>query len=151
MESDRTGAMTAIAALAIIVGGLEILGGLFQLLGAVALMLELNRQGVFDIPMARLAFALLVLATGIVGLIAGFGLFSLRPWARTLSFVFAGLLIISAALSCFTIPIIASIGTYDFGSLPASGLARLIIFSATYVVVPVLCSVVLCVALRKAA
>jgi hypothetical protein len=151
VESDRAGGMPATAALNIIVGGLEILAGLFQLLGAIVLMLELFRQGVFHIPMARLAFSLLVLATGIVGLIAGVGLFSRRTSARPLSFVFAGLLIPSAVLSCFAIPIIASIGTYDFGSLPASGLARLTLFAAIYVVVPVLYSLVLCVSLCKAA
>jgi hypothetical protein len=151
VESNRAGGMPAIAALNIIVGGLEILAGLFQLLGAVVLMLELSRQGVFHIPMARLAFSLLVLATGIVGLIAGVGLFSRRASARTLSFVFAGLLILSAVLSCFKIPIIASIGSYDIGSLPTSGLVRLILFSAIYVVVPVLYSFLLCATLRKAA
>jgi hypothetical protein len=151
VESDRAGGMPAIAVLNIIVGGLEILAGLFQLLGAIVLMLELSRQGVFHIPLVRLAFALLVLATGIVGLIAGIGLFSRRSWARPLSFVFAGLLILSAGFSCFLIPIIASIGTYDIGSLTTSALARLTLFAAIYVVVPVLYSLFLCATLRRSA
>jgi len=151
VESDRADGRPAIAALNVIVGGLLILAGLFQLLGVVILMLELFRQGVFYIPMPRLAFSLLVLATGIDGLIAGIGLLSSRPSARPLSFVFAGLLVLSAVLSCFAIPILASIATYNIGSLPASGLARLILFAAIYVVVPILYSLFLCVTLRKAA
>lgn len=136
MERQRTGGMTAIAVLNIIFGGVGILNGLYLVLGAFALMLELLRLDVFAIPAARLAFALLILATGIVGLIAGIGIFALRPWARALSLVYGSLLIFSSALSFFAVPIIASIGTYDIGSLSADGLTRLIIFGVIYVVFP---------------
>jgi hypothetical protein len=145
MERHRTGGMTAIAVLNIIFGGLEILNGLFQLLGSIVLMLELSRQGVFEVPIAHLTFSLLLLATGIAGIIAGIGMFALRPWARALSLVYGGLLISSAVFSFFIVPIIATIGTYDIGSISAYGLARLIIFSAIYVVLPVLYSLLLCV------
>ena len=151
MERQRTGGMTAIAVLSIILGGLVILHGLFQALGAVVLMRELSRLGVFQIPMARVTFSLLVLATGVVGIIAGIGTLSLRPWARPLSLVFGGLLILSAVSSYVTVPIIASIGTYDLGSIVASGLVRLIIFGAICVVLPVLYSGVLCVAFHTPA
>jgi hypothetical protein len=127
----------AIAVLNIIFGGVGILNGLYLVLGAFALMLELLRLDVFAIPAARLAFAFLILATGIiVGLIAGIGIFALRPWASALSLVYGSLLIFSSALSFFAVPIIASIGTYDIGSLSADGLTRLIIFGVIYVVFP---------------
>ena len=137
METHRTSGMTAIAVLNIIVGVIVILGGLFQLLFALTLTYELLRVGAFELPAMRFMFAFLILATGIVGLVAGIGMLSLRPSARASSLVFAGLLIVSAVLSYFFIPIIASIGTYDLGSISAEGLARLIIFCVVYVVVPV--------------
>lgn len=151
MDRRRTGGMTAIAVLNIIVGGLVILSGLFQLLGAIVLMSELSRLGVFEIPMARLTFSLLILATGVVGLIAGVGMLGPRPWARALSLVFAGLLIVSAVFSYFTVPIIATIGAYDIGSIDAYNLARLIIFSVIYVVLPVLYSILLCLVFYRPA
>jgi hypothetical protein len=143
--------MTAIAVLNIILGAIVILGGLFQLLGAIVFMYELLRLGAFEIPVGRLTFSLLLLATGIVGVIAGAGILRLRPWARPLSLVYAGLLILSAALSCFLIPILAAIGTYDFGAIDASGWVRLIIFAATYVVLPVPYALVLCLVVSKPA
>jgi len=136
--------MTAIAVLDIIFGVVGILAGLFNLLGAFVLFYELLRVGVFEIPMARLTFSLLLLATGVVGLIAGLRTLALRPSARTSNLVYAGLLIASAVFSYFTVPIIAMIGTYDLGSIPAEGLARLIVFGFIYVAFPVAYSVVLC-------
>jgi hypothetical protein len=151
MERQRTGGMTAIAVLNIIFGGVGILNGLYLVLGAFALMLELLRLDVFAIPAARLAFALLILATGIVGLVAGIGIFALRPWARALSLVYGLLLIASSAISFFAVPIIASIGTYDIGSLSADGLARLIIFGVIYVGFPALYALLLYVVFYKLA
>jgi hypothetical protein len=151
VEKHRTGGMTAIAVLNFILGGIGILNGLFLLLGVFYLMSELLRLGVFSIPTTRLAFALLILATGVVGLIAGIGVFRLRPWARALSLVYAGLLILSSVLSCLSVPIIATIGTYDISSISADDLARLIIFSAIYVILPVPYSLVLCVVFYKPA
>lgn len=151
MEKFRTSGMTAIAVLNIILGGIGILNGLFLLLGAFYLMSELSRLGVFSIPTARLAFSLLILATGVVGIIAGIGIFRLRPWARALSLVYGGLLILSSVLSYFAVPIIATIGTYDIGSISADGLVRLIIFGAIYVVLPVPYSLLLCVVFCKPA
>ena len=145
MEGHRTGGMTAIAVLTIIFGGLGILSGLFNVLGFLVLMRELLRLGLFEIPVARLTFSLLSLATGIVGLITGIGMFALRPWARALSLVYGGLLICSSVFSFFILPIIASIGTYDIGSISASGLARLIIFGAIYLGLPALYPLLLCV------
>src|SRR5262249_38271017 len=130
MATHRTGGMTAIAVLNIVLGGMQILAGLFHLLGSFVLMFELLRMGAFDIPIARVALSLLLLATGIVGIVAGSGIFRLRSWARTLSLVYAGLLILSCALSYFTLPIVASmasIGTYDVGSLSSYDLARVIV------------------------
>ena len=148
MERHRTGGMTAIAVLNVIFGGLGILAGLFNLLGVFVLLYEMLRLGVFEIPTARVAFALLLLATGSVGLVAGIGMFVLRPWARALSLVYAGLLIASAVCSNFIVPIIATIGTYDIGSI---SLARLMIFGVIYLVIPVPYSIVLCVVFAKAA
>src|ERR1700712_4153761 len=151
LEKHRTGGTTAIAILNIILGGIGILNGLFLLLGVLYLMSELLRLGAFSIPTARLAFSLLILATGVVGLIAGTGIFRLRPWARASSLVYAGLLILSSVLSYLSVPIIATIGTYDISSISADGLARLIIFSAIYVVLPVPYSLILCVVFYKPA
>ena len=151
LEKHRTGGMTAIAVLNIILGSIGILNGLFLLLGVLYLMSELLRLGAFSIPTARLAFSLLILATGVVGLIAGTGIFRLRPWARALSLVYAELLILSSVLSYLSVPIIATIGTYDISSISADGLARLIIFSAIYVVLPVPYSLILCVVFYKPA
>ncbi len=147
MEKHRTGGMTAIAVLNIVVGIIIILAGLFQLLFALTLTYELLRLGAFELPAMRLTFAFLILATGIVGLIAGIGMLSLRPSARDLSLVFAGLLIVSAVLSYFAIEIIASIGTYDLHSISAEGWVRLIIFCMVYVVLPVSYAVILLVVL----
>ena len=151
MESHRTGGMTAIAVLNIIFGGLGILNGLFNVLGFLALMYQLLRLGVFEIPVARVAFSVLTLATGIVGLIAGIGMFALRPWARPLSLVYGGLLILSCVFSFFIVPILASIGSYNIGSIDAYGLARLILFSIIYVVLPVPYALLLCVVFYKPA
>lgn len=151
LQKYRTGGMTTIAVLNIILGSIGILNGSFLLLGALYLMSELLRMGAFYIPIARLAFCLLIWATGAVGLIAGLGIFRLRPWARALSLVYAGLLILSAVFSYLTIPIIATIGTYDIGSISADGLIRLIVFGATYLALPVPYSVLLCVIFCKPA
>jgi hypothetical protein len=151
LETHRTGGMTVIAVLTIILGCLEILAGLFQLTGAFFLMYELLRLGAFGIPLARVTFSLLLLATGIVGLIAGIGMFALRASARTSSLVFAGLLLLSSVSSFFIVPILASIGSYDLGSLSAYNLARLIIFGAVYVGLPVSYALVLCAAFYRPA
>jgi len=151
VERHRTGGMTAIAVLNIFFGGIGILNGLYLVLGSLALMYELLRLGAFDIPMARLAFAFLILATGIVGLIAGVGIFMLRPWARALSLVYGGLLIFSSVLSFFVVPIIATIGTYDISSISGYNWARLIVFSVIYVVFSVTYSLSLFIVFHKPA
>jgi hypothetical protein len=143
VDKHRTGGMTAIAVLNIVVGVIVILAGLFQLLFALTLTYELLRLGALELPAMRLMFAFLILATGIVGLIAGLGMLSLRPSARGLSLAFAGLLIVSAVLSYFLIPIIASIGTYDLHSISAEGWVRLMIFCVAYVGLPVSYAVIL--------
>ena len=151
MEKRRTRGMTAIAVLNVVFGGLGILNGLFQLLGAFALMYELLRLGVFEIPIARSTFSLLILTAGVVGLIAGIGMFALRPWARPWSLAFSGLLILSTVSSFFMVPIIASIGTYDVGSVTAYDLVRLVIFSAIYIAIPVIYAPLLFVVFYKPA
>jgi hypothetical protein len=149
VEKHRTGGMTAIAVLNIAVGVIVILGGLFQLLFALTLTYELLRMGAFELPAMRFMFAFLILATGILGLIAGIRMLSLHPSARALSLVFAGLLVVSAVLSYFAIPIITSIGTYDLRSISAEGSVRLIIFCVVYVVLPVSYGVILFVVFSR--
>ena len=151
MERHRTGGMTAIAVLNIIFGGLEILKGLFHALGAVVLMVELVRVGAFDVPLARVAFALLLFATGIIGLIAGIGLFALRPWARALSLAFAGLLILSSVISFVTLPILSSMVTADLRSLSSYDLVRVTLFGATHVLLPVPYGLLLLIIFHKPA
>jgi hypothetical protein len=149
VEKHRTGGMIAIAILNIILGVLEILNGLFQLTVVLTLIYNQLQLGFFEMPGASLAFSLLLLATGTVGLIAGIGMLALHPWARTLSLVFGGLLIVSSAASYFIVPIIASIGTYDLGSISAEGLARLIVFSTVDVILPVPYALILFVVFSK--
>ena len=151
MEKNRTVGMTAIAVFNVILGGIGVLDGLFLLLGALSLTVELLRIGAFSIPVARLAFSLLMLSTGGVGLVAGIGILKLRPWAPAMSLAYAGLLILAAVLSYLIVPVIATIGTYDIGSINADGLARLIIFGAIYVGLPVPYSVLLCIVFCKPA
>ena len=141
----RTAGMTAIAVLNMISGVVTILAGLLNLLGVLYLLQQQLRLGVFESPTVRGTFTLLLLATGIVGLTAGFAMLAPRPWARTASLVYAGLLIASAVFACLVVPILATIGTYDMSAISASGLVRLAIFSVIYVVFPVPYSVVLCV------
>lgn len=143
MEKRRSAGMTAIAVANIALGALEILNGLFQLLGSLILIHEFLRLGVFEMPAARLMFSFMLIATGIVGLVAGIGILALRPLARTLSLVFGGLLTLSAVWSFFVVPIIASIGTYDIRSISTDGLARLILFGAIYVALPAAYSILL--------
>ncbi len=89
MEARRTGGMTVIAVLNIVVGGIEILAGLFPLRGALEWGVDM-----FIVPAALVAFALLIFATGAVGIIGGIGMLRLRSWARRSSLVFGGLLIL---------------------------------------------------------
>jgi hypothetical protein len=100
-------------------------------------------------PTARVLFSVLILATGTVGLIAGVRLLALCPSARVLSLVFGGLLIFSSVFSFFTVPIIASIGSYDISSISTEGLVRLIIFGGIDVVLPVFFSFILFAAFYK--
>lgn len=151
MARRRTGGMTAIAVINICFGGLGVLNGLYLALGSMALMFELLRLGVFEIPAGRLAFSFLTLTTGIVGLVAGIGILVRHPWARVMSLVYGGLLILSCLGSFFAVPIIATIGTYSLGSLDAYGVTRLIIFSAIYVVIPLPYAVILWAMFCKAA
>jgi ABC-type polysaccharide/polyol phosphate export permease len=143
--------MIAVAVLNICFGVLVILMGLFLALGVMALLYEQSRLGVFELPVARTAFAVLVLVTGIIGLVAGIGIFSLRPSARALSLAFAVLLIVCCALSFFLVPIIGSIGTYDLRTIDAFNLVRLAAFSAIFIAIPVIYAPILCIAFNKRA
>src|SRR5690242_8150763 len=86
--------MTVIAVLNILVGGIEIVAGLFPLRNALVWMYEEWLTVIFVIPAALLAFALLVLAAGTIGIIAGIGTLRLRPSARRSSLLFGGLLLL---------------------------------------------------------
>ena len=151
MERHRTGGMTVIAVLDIVVGGFAIIAGLSQL----ADVYDLLRVGDIIILVARVAFGLPILAAGVVGIIAGIAMLALRSSARALSLVFGGLLILTPVLllvlmAVFTpliIPVLASIGTYDL----SAGNRGLILFAGIYVALPVSYAVVLCVAFRKPA
>jgi hypothetical protein len=68
VERHRTGGITAIAVVNIVFGGVGILNGLYLILGFLAFMYEGLRLGVFEFPVVRWAFSLLILTTGIVGL-----------------------------------------------------------------------------------
>lgn len=152
VERHLTRGMTAIAVVNVVFGSLGIFNGLFQLLGAFLFTYELLRLGAgFEIPVGRLSFSLFALATALVGLIAGGAIFRLRPWARILSLVYGGLLILLLVFAYFTVPIISSIGTYDPSSIDAYGAVRLIIFSVLYIVFPVPYAVLLWFVFHKRA
>ena len=150
MDRHRTGAMTVIAVLSIVVGGIEILAGLFPLRGALDMVYHEWRTVIVVIPAALMAFALVVLAAGVVGIIAGIGMLRLRSWARRLSLAFGGLLILVsvgvlmliAVFTPFIMPIIASIGSYD----PSADLVAMIPFTIVYFALPMFYAVVLSVA-----
>jgi hypothetical protein len=146
--------MIAVAVLNICFGLLVILMGLFLALGVMALLYEQSRLGVFELPVARSAFAILVLVTGVIGLVAGIGMFGLRPWARDLSLAFAVLLIVCCVLSFFLVPIIGSIGTIgtsDLRAIDAFGLVRLAVFSAIFIAIPAIYAPILCIAFSRPA
>ena len=151
MEQHRTGGMTVIAVLTIVVGGIETLAGLCQLVDVP----DLLRVGDIFILVARVAFGLPILAAGVVGIIAGIAILALRSWARAVSLVFGGLLFLTPVLllilmSVFTpliIPVFASIGSYDLSAANPG----LILFAGIYVALPVSYAVVLCVVFRKPA
>lgn len=151
VERRRTGGMTAVAVLNIVFGGLVILMGLFLALGVLALLYEQSRLGVFEVPAARSALSILVLSTGIVGLVAGIGILALRPWARALSFAYAVLLLISCVLSSFLVPIISSLVTDDLRAVDGFNLARLAIFSTIDVALPVLYAPILFIVFSRPA
>ena len=142
--------MIAVAVFNVCFGGLVILMGLFLALGAMAFTLELLRLGGgFEIPMARAAFAMLVLATGIVGVVAGIGMLKPRRWARDASLAFAGLLIISCVLSFFAVPAVASISAIsssDLRAIDSFDLVRFAVFIAILVAIPVIYAPILCIA-----
>jgi hypothetical protein len=149
VERRRTGGMTAIAVFNIVFGGLGILNGLYFFLGSFVLTSELRRLGVFEVPVGRFAFALLVFATGVVGLIAGIGVLTLRPWARSLSLGYGALLLLSRVAYFFVVPIIASLSTVDLSSFGTDDVLRLIIFSAKDVVIPVIYTPILYIVFCK--
>jgi hypothetical protein len=152
LERHRTGGMTVIAVLNIVVGGIAILAGLSQLLGA----LYDKWEGIFAIPAGIVAFGLLILAAGIVGIIAGIAMLGLHSWARRLSLAFGGLLImvvggvliLAAVFTPFIIPVIAAYGTYDLDPLRSHDLT---LFAVIYAVLPVSYALVLCVVFRTPA
>jgi len=111
---------------------------------------ELLRLGVFEFPVFRLAVALLILGTGIVGLIAGIGVFRLRPWARALSLVYGGLFLVSSVVP-FVAGVVASYGAADFAKFTTYDVVRTIITSVIYVAIPVPYSLILFVVFRKSA
>lgn len=149
VEPRRTGGKIVVAVLNMIFGSIGSLNGLLLVAVMVTVMRRLAELGVLQIQMARSAFAILALATGALGLIAGIGVFLLRPWGRTLSLVYGGLLIVIGVLSRFLVPIIASIGTYDAHAVDTTGLVRLIVFGAIYIALPVIYAPLLFIAFNR--
>jgi len=97
--------MTSIAALTTVLGSLILLDGLQRVMHTVLAVIDLLRYGAIDYPAGAFrAVGLLILpnclmlGTGIVGLIAGIGIFILRPWARSVSLVFGALSVVSLIL-----------------------------------------------------
>jgi hypothetical protein len=149
MQQHRTSGMTATAFLTTIFGGLVLFNGLWRAIHTVSGVSDLWREGALDYPAGNiLAVALLVLpnllmlAAGIVGIIAGIGTFLLCTWARLLSLAFAAL---SAVL-----PVASYAGVILFWD-GAHVTPRFGIFNMICSVIAVFYSVVLFVAFNKRA
>jgi hypothetical protein len=143
--------MTVIAVLTIVVGGIELLAGLVQLVD----VLDQFRTDDAIILGIRAVFGLPTLAAGVVGITAGIATLALRPRARALSGAFGGLLILTSVvllflvstLTPYVIPVLASVGSFDLSAdSPALNLFMLI-----YVAVPVAYALVLFVAFSRPA
>ena len=105
MKKHRTGGMTAVGVLNTVFGGFGILAGLFCLLTAHAVMSRtLVTQDQSVVMLKVLGLGLFGLAVGIVGLIAGIGIFLMARWSRVLNLVFAGVWILNSILS-FAFPV----------------------------------------------
>jgi hypothetical protein len=151
LERDRTGGMTVIAVLNIVVGSIESFAGSVQLLD----VHELWRLGDTIIVVARVGLGIPALAAGVVGIIAGIAMLTLRPWARVLSLAFSGcltlmsvlLLILTSAFTPLIIPVLASIGSYDLSATNAG----LTLFAVSYLALPLSYALVLSVVFRKSA
>src|SRR5215471_14105664 len=87
--------MTVIAVLNIVVSVIEILAGLSPLWSAFDMAYYEGWSVIIAIPAGLAAFALLLVTTGIVGIMAGIGTLRLRPWARRRSLMFGGLLLLT--------------------------------------------------------
>jgi hypothetical protein len=155
LEARRTGGMTVIAILSILVGGIEILAGVFPLWSALDMIYYEGWTVIVAIPAGLIAFALLLFAAGTVGGIAGLGTFRLRSSARRLSLMFGGLLLLVpigclmliSAFTPFIMPIIASIGSYD----PSVDRVAMIAFAVVYLGLPAFYAVVLFIAFNRPA
>jgi uncharacterized membrane protein (DUF2068 family) len=133
--------MTALAVLNIVFGGLGIASGLLRVPRSIVLMYESWRLNVLMFSTTSGALiALLILAAGVVGLIAGIGIFALRPWARTLSLVYGGLFVFSSVVS-FAASIVSSHGAYD--------VTIIMILVVMYVAIPVAYALVLFLAFQR--
>jgi len=151
VEPHRTGGMIVVAVLNMIFGCIGILNGLLLVAVVVTLMSRLAELGVPQIQVVRAGFAITALATGVLGVIAGIGVALLRPWGRTLSLIYGGLLIVIGVLSRFLVPLIASIGSYDVRTIDTTGLTRLIVFGAIYLALPVIHAPALFIAFSRPA
>ena len=109
MLKERTGGMTVIGVLNLVFGGLGILSALFEVLAAlVGIRRSILIEGFMGIPgisgneetimLKLLEFALFALAVSTVGVIAGIGIFRMRPWARAASLIYAGLWALNAGV-----------------------------------------------------
>lgn len=103
----RSGAVTAIAVVNFVLGGLEILYGLYLLLGASLFGSATRLPGVPDevqgvaSSLAALAVALAILALliGLLMEIAGWGLAMRKPWARPFTLILSGVAVLAALAS----------------------------------------------------
>jgi hypothetical protein len=145
VQRRRTAGMTALAVLNILFGALGILSGLLRVLQSLALMYQLwllDVLGFFAARPALALLALLIVATGVIGVVAGVRIFALRPSARASSLAYAGLLALSSVL-CF----IAALMTYPL----AVDATTLTLFVATYLAIPLPYALVLFLAFRRPA
>ena len=95
MKARRTGGMTAVAVVNIVLGSFVLLTGLFAII--------LGQSGIISAPQADTAvligIGLLSAAGGVIGVIAGIGVLKLRPWGKAMTILFVVLWIVDSVLA----------------------------------------------------
>jgi hypothetical protein len=137
--AERSGAVTGVAVISFVIGGLVLLLGLCGMIGVLAFAGEAGRQGIVGFPGigGGIAIAMVVIiaiiAWGTGAIIAGIGVVNRRQWGRILTLVLGGfsalvgLLYLIAAIQVLATPMPPP----AFGGPPGAGGAKAVTFLVT--------------------